>query len=141
VVYLDFWASWCAPCAKSFPFLNALQRDLGPRGLQVVGVSVDEQPAEARAFLAEHRADFAVGVDSTGQCQRAWGVEGVPTGFLIDRQGRVRYLHRAYRASDAEGLRRQLERLLNEPAVLPAVSTPLVAPAQRRPPSQPSSPP
>jgi hypothetical protein len=71
----------------------------------------------------------------------ASGAEGVPTGFLIDRQGRVRYLHRAYRASDAEGLRRQLERLLNEPAVLPAVSTPLVAPAQRRPPSQPSSPP
>src|SRR5262245_26079175 len=54
VVWVDFWASWCGPCAESFPFLAGLDRELRERGLRVFGVSVDEDPGEAAAFLREH---------------------------------------------------------------------------------------
>lgn len=119
VVYVDFWASWCAPCAEAFPLLNELQRELGPLGLQVIGVSVDEQPAAARAFLAEHRADFAVGSDAAAECQQAYGVELLPTGYLVDRLGRIRYLYRGQLTAHATEVRRRLLELLAEPGPRP----------------------
>src|SRR5437764_15062516 len=51
VVYVDFWASWCVACLASFPFMDQLQRELGPKGLQVIAVNLDEKPADAQPFL------------------------------------------------------------------------------------------
>lgn len=129
VVYVDFWASWCAPCAEAFPLLNELQHDLGPRGLQVIGVSVDEEPAAARAFLAEHRADFAVASDAEAECQQAYDVDVLPSGYLIDRQGRVRHVYRGQSPAHASDVRRRLLALLAEPGPEPVAARPLAAPA------------
>ena len=58
VVYLDFWASWCAPCLESFPFLNHLQQTLGPQGLTIVAVNLDRTRADAERFLQSHPHSF-----------------------------------------------------------------------------------
>lgn len=120
VLYVDFWASWCAPCARAFPFLNALDREFRDRGLEVVGVNVDEHAGDALAFLRRHRAGFAVGRDVGGACPRAFGVVGMPSSFLIDRRGVVRAVHVGFRDGDAAARRAEVERLLLEPAAAPA---------------------
>lgn len=108
VVYLDFWASWCGPCRESFPFMNDLQRDLSTRGLQIVAVSVDKTPAEARRFLARYPAQFTVALDAAGACPAAFRIEGMPSSFVIDRTGAVRAVHVGFRDSDRAEIRRQL---------------------------------
>lgn len=113
VVYVDFWASWCPPCAKSFPYLNVLHRDFQSRGLQIVGVNVDKNTADAKRFLQLHPADFSVGADANGTCPKSFGVPTMPTGYLTDRNGVIRYVHHGFRDSDATELRSQVEQLLN----------------------------
>ncbi|MBX9609407.1 MAG: TlpA family protein disulfide reductase [Gammaproteobacteria bacterium] len=116
VVYLDFWASWCGPCRQSFPFMNALQSELGDKGLAVVAVNLDEEAADAASFLTAHPAQFQVAGGDNAACASAFQVEAMPSSYLIDRAGRVRLVHHGFRAGDAEALRAQLETLLAEPA-------------------------
>jgi len=120
VIYVDFWASWCGPCAKAFPFLDRLDAGLRDRGLQVVAINVDERIADAQAFLQRHRAGFALARDASGACPRAFGVVGMPSSYLIDRRGMVRAVHVGFRESDAAQRRQEIERLLAEDAGLAA---------------------
>ncbi|QIK37535.1 TlpA family protein disulfide reductase [Caldichromatium japonicum] len=115
VVYLDFWASWCIPCAKSFPFMNELHAQLGRQGLQIIAINLDETQAEARGFLAKQPADFAIGLDPEGRCPRLYGVKGMPTSYLIDRRGNIRHVHRGFKTSDIAELRVKIDGLLAEP--------------------------
>lgn len=115
VVYLDFWASWCGPCAKSFPFLERMHNDLAGRGLEVVAINLDERREDAAHFLAKHPASFTIGADPEGKCPRLYGVKGMPTSYLIDRQGRIREVHEGFASGDAPKLRAQVERLLAQP--------------------------
>jgi len=113
VVYLDFWASWCAPCRESFPFMNELQGDLGDKGLQIVGVSVDKTAEEARRFLARYPAKFTIVLDTSGTCPSAFRLEGMPSSYIIDRAGVVRAVHVGFRDSDRTELRRKVMEILN----------------------------
>jgi thiol-disulfide isomerase/thioredoxin len=114
VVYVDFWASWCGPCAKSFPFMNELSRDLKDKGLQVIGINMDEVPAEAQSFLAQYPANFAIAADSKEQCAKDFGVQAMPSTYLVDRNGIVRHVHLGFRAGEATELRTLVEQLLAE---------------------------
>jgi thiol-disulfide isomerase/thioredoxin len=112
VLYVDFWASWCSPCARSFPFMNDLDREFRGRGLQIVGINVDEKPEDAQAFLAKYPASFMVAFDAGGQCARKIGVKGMPSAYLVDRQGVIRHVHLGFRSGDMEKLRGLVEQLL-----------------------------
>ena len=120
VLYVDFWASWCVPCGKAFPFMNRLAREFRSQGLRVVGINVDENPADALAFLARHPALFELGADAQGQCPRAFGVKGMPTSYLVDRQGVIRLVHLGFNGEDAAPLRLQVQQLLQEQPAAPA---------------------
>ena len=115
VVYLDFWASWCIPCAKSFPVLDQWHSDLGGRGFEVIAINLDEERQEALNFLQRHPVRFTIGADPAGKCPRLYAVRGMPTSYLIDRQGRIREVHEGFKTSDAAGLRARIESLLSEP--------------------------
>ena len=114
VVYLDFWASWCGPCRVSFPQLEALRAELGQRGFEVYAINVDEQEADALEFLARVPVSYPVVRDAEGKTPAAWGILGMPTGYLIDGEGVVRQVHQGYKKSDGEKLRAAIVQLLGE---------------------------
>ncbi|MCX7056901.1 MAG: TlpA disulfide reductase family protein [Proteobacteria bacterium] len=116
VVYLDFWASWCAPCRKSFPFLNELDHEYRARGLRVIAVNVDEIRADADQFLRSHPTSFSLAADLKGECPRAFGVHGMPTSYLIDPNGVVRVVHGGFRDADRAALKAQILALIDEAA-------------------------
>ncbi|QGU31868.1 TlpA disulfide reductase family protein [Thermochromatium tepidum] len=119
VVYLDFWASWCGPCAQSFPVLDQLQSELGGQGFEVIAINLDEEPQEALGFLQRHPVHFTIGADPEGRCPRLYGVKGMPTSYLIDRAGRIREVHEGFKTSDTAKRRAQIESLLSEPRATP----------------------
>lgn len=90
VVLLDFWATWCPPCRAEFPDLDAIQGNLGDKGLAVVAVSLDRggMAAVDRFYTEHHVAHMGRFHDADGGSVRALGVNGMPTAILIDRQGR-----------------------------------------------------
>lgn len=112
VVYLDFWASWCAPCRQSFPWMNRLQGELGRDGLVVIAVNVDRERADADRFLHEHAAQFRIVYDPDGLLPEKFGVRGMPTSFLIDRSGHVQARHEGFLVRDREALRQQVRALV-----------------------------
>ena len=89
VVLLDFWASWCAPCRKSFPFLDEMQTKHASEGLRVVGLTLEEDDNAVTGFLASVPVNFTIARDTSERAGEAFGVVAMPTSFLIDREGRV----------------------------------------------------
>ncbi len=114
VVYVDFWASWCPPCVKSFPFLNQLEQEFKAKGLHVIGVNLDEKKADAEEFLNKNPVDFEIVADQTKQCAKDFGVIAMPSSFLIDRKGNVRYIHQGFRQGESDQLRAMVEQFLAE---------------------------
>lgn len=115
VLYVDFWASWCGPCAKSFPFLNHLNHQFKDRGLQVIGINLDEKPADAQDFLAQYPAEFTVAAAGANQqCALDFGVKAMPSSYLVDRKGRIRHIHLGFKSGEAEDLTALIEQLIAE---------------------------
>jgi thiol-disulfide isomerase/thioredoxin len=114
VVYVDFWASWCGPCAESFPFMNNLHKELKDRGLQVLGINLDENIEDAKLFLEKHPAGFTVVTDANQQCAKDFDVKGMPSSYLIDRSGMIRHVHLGFRPGEAQEFRALVEQLLTE---------------------------
>jgi len=115
VVLVDFWASWCAPCKASFPAYARLYSEFAQRGLVIVAVSVDESPAAYESFVQRFRPPFSVVLDKNQLLVRAVQVPTLPTSYLIDREGRVRYSHPGFHgAATEQALRREIETLLSK---------------------------
>ena len=114
VVLIDFWASWCIPCRTSFPAIDALQRELGPKGLVVVALNVDEQRKNAEAFLADRPHVMRVAFDPKGQAARAFALQAMPSAVVIDRSGRIRYTHMGYTDKTVAQYRAEVLELLGE---------------------------
>jgi thiol-disulfide isomerase/thioredoxin len=114
VLYVDFWASWCGPCAKSFPFLNEMHQQLKDQGLQIVGVNLDEKADDAKAFLAKYPASFTVVADVSKQCAKDFAVKAMPSSYIIDRKGIIHHIHLGFRPGEAKELRVLVEKLLGE---------------------------
>jgi thiol-disulfide isomerase/thioredoxin len=112
VVYVDFWASWCVPCAHSFPFLNELHEEFKDKGLQIVGINMDENAGDAKAFLAKTPAQFTIVADTSTQCAKDFDVKAMPSSYLIDRKGIVHHVHQGFRSEDIKELRALVENLL-----------------------------
>ena len=111
VVVLNFWATWCEPCRTEVPYLVKLRREFGGKGLEVAGVTLDEDPKIVEKFAAEFKVDYPILVPPAGS---PWTkLENTPTTLLIDREGRLagKYIG----AVPEEELRRDVEKLLAEP--------------------------
>ena len=90
VVLLNFWATWCAPCQVEMPVFAAWQRQYAPRGFQVIGISMDDDPAPARHLVERLKLNYPVAMGDERLGTRYGGVLGLPLTFLIDRNGVVR---------------------------------------------------
>ena len=109
VVYLDFWASWCGPCRRSFPVLEEVYQEFSEQGFTVVAVNVDEETEMAMEFLERYPVSYPLLLDPDGNTPALYGIKGMPTAYLIDRAGVVRHVHEGFRKSDAEVVRRLVE--------------------------------
>jgi cytochrome c biogenesis protein CcmG, thiol:disulfide interchange protein DsbE len=114
VVYLDFWASWCAPCRETFPWMRAMQSAYGRQGLAVTAVNLDHDRADAERFLKTFPPNFDVQFDPQGVLAEQFNVAGMPTSVLIDRHGVLRYTHIGFRAVDREARTKEIQQLLAE---------------------------
>jgi thiol-disulfide isomerase/thioredoxin len=114
VVYLDFWASWCAPCRQSFPWMQTLKDTYQRQGLAVVAINLDHDRADAEQFLQRFHPDFAVQFDPQGTVAERFKVAGMPTSVIIDRHGVPRFTHIGFRPADREAYEHELRVLLAE---------------------------
>ena len=101
LTYVDFWASWCGPCRKSFPWMNQMHRKYAAEGLEIVAVNLDQDGADAGAFLEQIPAEFGIAFDATGSSAALYGVKGMPTSFLVGADGKVLEVHTGFREKDA----------------------------------------
>jgi peroxiredoxin len=113
VVLLDFWATWCGPCRAQLPSLEAWHRQYAPEGLSVVGVSLDDSAATVRTFLRQQPLSYRLLMGDARVRQDYGNVSAIPTTFVIDRKGVVRYAHVGF-GDEAVSLQRQLEEMLKE---------------------------
>ena len=113
VVWVDFWASWCVPCRRSFPWLNSMQRKYGPAGLQIIAVNLDKDRALADGFLAEVPAEFALRFDPAAALAKEFGVQTMPSSFLIDADGAVLAKHFGFKTADTGEYERAIESALS----------------------------
>jgi thiol-disulfide isomerase/thioredoxin len=112
VVFVDFWASWCGPCRQSLPLYDKLNAELAQRDVTLLAINLDEDDADANAFLKEHPVHYTVLRDPAGDVPKAFGLVGMPTSYLIDKAGVVRAQHSGFNPSDIDTLRKQIDDLL-----------------------------
>jgi thiol-disulfide isomerase/thioredoxin len=112
VVYVDFWASWCGPCRRSFPWMNEMQAAYGARGFTVVGVNVDKRRADAERFLRDTAASFTVVYDEAGKTPAAYAVKGMPSSYLVGPDGRVVVVESGFRDEQKPLLEERIRALL-----------------------------
>jgi thiol-disulfide isomerase/thioredoxin len=114
VVYLDFWASWCTPCRRSFPWLDDLVSQYGKRDLVVIGVNLDQSNDLAEKFLNDTPAHFPIIYDPQGAIATTFKIKGMPSAVLIDRTGRVRFEHVGFSDNRKDEYEAQVQELLAE---------------------------
>jgi cytochrome c biogenesis protein CcmG/thiol:disulfide interchange protein DsbE len=90
VVVLDFWATWCGPCRASLPHLDALNKEMAPKGVKVFAVNQQEEAADVKKFIEETKLTTAVLLDSTGSAGRSFAVSGIPQTVVIGKDGKIR---------------------------------------------------
>jgi peroxiredoxin len=112
VVLLDFWATWCASCQVEMPTFAQWQRQYGPQGLQVIGISMDDDPALARKLSTKLKLNYPVAMGDEKFGELYGGVLGLPLTYLIDRNGKIRAQFQG--ETELKTIEKQLKALLAE---------------------------
>jgi thiol-disulfide isomerase/thioredoxin len=114
VVLLNFWASWCGPCRKEMPILEQLHKAYKSKGVQLVGVNVEPNSDDARKYLHSTPVSFPVVFDRTSSVSKLYQVQGMPNTVILDRSGKVRYIHRGYQPGAENEYLDQIRMLVRE---------------------------
>ncbi|WP_221798825.1 TlpA family protein disulfide reductase [Oceanobacter mangrovi] len=112
VVYLDFWASWCGPCRESFPWMQKMHRRYADQGLEVIAVNLDQEAELYQQFLKQFPSDFRIERDPDGKLAEYFGIETMPTSFLIDRDGNAVKRHLGFRKDEEKQYEHEIRQLL-----------------------------
>jgi len=113
VVYVDFWASWCTPCKRSFPWMNELEARHRDSGLTIIAINVDKRREDALRFLRDVPARFTVVFDAEGRTPAAFDVKGMPSSYLIDREGRIAAVEEGFHDERATVIEQRIRALLD----------------------------
>jgi len=112
VIWVDFWASWCVPCRRSFPWMNTMHRKYAADGLEIIAVNLDKDRAFADGFLAEVPAEFALRFDPAGSLAKEFKVQAMPSSYLLDGDGNVLASHFGFKTADAPEYERAIQEAL-----------------------------
>jgi thiol-disulfide isomerase/thioredoxin len=111
VAIVDFWATWCKPCKESFPFYQRLADEHAGQ-VVVIAISTDDEPDGIAAFASETGAKFPIGWDEGGGLAQQYSPPTMPTSYIVDKNGIVRYVHAGYRAGSSEEIESMVSSLL-----------------------------
>lgn len=114
VVLVNFWATWCGPCKQEMPHLNRLYEKYRASGFVLLGVNVDEDPRTAAATAQKFGLSFPVLFDGDKKVSKLYDLQSMPATVLIDRDGKVRFLHRGYRDGLETQYDQQIRQLVKE---------------------------
>ena len=114
VVLVNFWATWCGPCREEMPRLETLYEKYRKSGFVLLGVNVDDDPRIALATAAKLNVSFPVLLDTDKRVSKLYDLNTMPSTIVIDRDGKMRFLHRGYRAGTEGDYEQQIRRLLKE---------------------------
>lgn len=112
IVYLDFWASWCAPCLLAIPEVEALRSEFPSEDFQIIAINLDRQKKKALRFLSKNPVGYPSASDPKGRLPGQYGLDTMPTSYLIDRNGLICYVHRGFRRGDGAKLRQEIRALI-----------------------------
>lgn len=112
VVYVDFLASWCGPCKQSFPVMNELQAKYRAQGFEIVAVNLDAKRGDADKFMAEVPAQFTVAFDAKGESAKRFEIKGMPSSYLIGRDGKIIVAHKGFKEEHTKLLETQIAQAL-----------------------------
>ncbi len=112
VVLVDFWASWCAPCIRSFPWMNSMLEKYGEEGFAVIAINMDQDPELAKKFLQRQKSALTIAFDPKGSVALQYQVMGLPNSFLIDREGQIAYKHIGFRLKQLTVYENEIKALL-----------------------------
>ncbi len=110
VVLLNFWATWCAPCLVEMPRFVAWQQEYGGRGLQVIGISMDDDAQPVRTAYRKYNLNYPVVMGDEKIGEMYGGIFGLPVTFLIDSKGKIRFQYQG--AADLSNIQNQIKTLL-----------------------------
>jgi len=113
VVYLDFWASWCVPCRKSFPWMNDMHSRYDSKDFTIVAVNLDSSRSEAVKFLKNLPAKFDIAYDPDGKVASKYKLKVMPSSYLIDKSGALVFAHKGYRENDSNEIEKKIQKLIN----------------------------
>ena len=113
VIYLDFWASWCAPCRKSFPWMNDMHSRYDSENFIIVAVNLDASKTDATKFLQKVPARFDVAYDPNGKVAEKYHLKAMPSSYLIDKRGNLVFAHKGYREGDSNEIENKIIKLIN----------------------------
>ena len=112
VTIVDFWATWCEPCKKSFPKYQELYVKYKASGLEIVAVSVDDEKGEIPNFAKTHGAKFPVGWDDGHKIAEKWKPAGMPSAYIVDKSGTVKFVHKGYHDGEENEIEKEIKGLL-----------------------------
>ena len=114
VVYLDFWATWCPPCRKSFPWMDEMHARYNDAGLTIIAVSVDKKRELIEEFIKKMEPKFTIASDPGGDVARDYRLRGMPSSYLIDRNGQLVETHMGFRNKDKAKMEAAIQSLLEK---------------------------
>ena len=114
VVLLNFWATWCGPCRQELPELNQLHDKLSGQGLVIMGMNIDNKTQDVFSFLKDVPVNFPVLLDPKQKVSQNYSVSGMPNTFILDRDGKVRHIHKGYQPGVIDQYEKEIRTLLNE---------------------------
>jgi thiol-disulfide isomerase/thioredoxin len=114
VVMINFWASWCGPCRQEMPLLDQMYRKYKPLGFTLVGVNVEPDPADAEGYLRKTPVTYPILLDKENKVSALYNVSAMPSSVIVDRKGRVRYVHHGYKPGDENEFLTQIRTLVKE---------------------------
>jgi len=96
LVLVDFWASWCGPCQKSFPWMASMYEKYAAKGFTIVAINLDKDRGLANDFISKRPVPFVVAYDPSGKTAKAYKVWGMPTSYLVNAKGEIVYTHMGF---------------------------------------------
>lgn len=114
VVLINFWASWCGPCRQEMPLLENLYKRYKKLGFTIMGVNVDSDSTKANNYLKDMTVTFPIVYDTTNAVSKSFNVNAMPTTVIVDRNGKMRFLHQGYKPGYENNYKKEVKQLIME---------------------------